>query len=102
MPDVLLAAVEFGGYISPIKYGVFLVFVIAWLPLLRWVCDDAEHVGTDEGLWTGVLLSAGLVGILVWLVIPIFLVGMLFSIVAVGGASFSYVVHRNSRVADYD
>jgi type II secretory ATPase GspE/PulE/Tfp pilus assembly ATPase PilB-like protein len=102
MPEVLLASVQFGGYISPIKYGVFIVFVLAWILLVKWVHDDADEVATDEGLWTSVALAAGILGTLIWLVIPIFIVGMLFYIVAVGGAGLSYVIHRNSRVADYD
>ncbi len=102
MPEVLLASVQFGGYISPVKYGIFIIFVLAWILLVKWVYDDAEEVATDEGLWTSVALVAGVLGTLIWLVIPIFFVGMLFYIVAVGGAGLSYVIHRNSRVADYD
>jgi type II secretory ATPase GspE/PulE/Tfp pilus assembly ATPase PilB-like protein len=102
MPDLLLASVALGGYISIIKLVVFLVMFLGWLPLLEWIHEDAKTLETNGPVWTIIVLCAGAVGILAWLVIPIFFVGMLFFIFAVGGASLAFVKYRNARVLDFD
>ncbi len=102
MADVLAASVAFGGYISIIKLIGFLIFFLAWLPLVGWVHDDAKVIETKGVTWTGVILGAGAAGAIIWLFVPIYLVGMLFYLIAVGGAALAYVKHRNSRVLDFD
>ncbi|UCF00003.1 MAG: Flp pilus assembly complex ATPase component TadA [Planctomycetota bacterium] len=98
MSDLILASLEYGGYISILKFIVFLVFFFLWLPLLGWVYRDAELVKTKENFWTAVLFIAGASAILIWLFMPIFIIGMLFYIIAVGATSLGYVMHRNARV----
>ncbi len=102
MPELLSASVAFGGYISIIKILIFLAMFLGWLPLLGWVHEDAKALETKGPVWTVIVLSAGAIGALVWLVIPIFLVGMLFYLIAVGATSLAYVKHRNARVLDFD
>ncbi|UCG58300.1 MAG: Flp pilus assembly complex ATPase component TadA [Phycisphaerales bacterium] len=102
MPDLVLLAVTYGGYISVIKLIAFLILFFLWLPLLGWVYGDARSVETKEVFWTGLVLGAGAVTALVWFVIPIFVVGLLSYIIAVGATSLAYVKHRNARVLDFD
>ncbi len=102
MPDIALAAVEYGGYISIIKLMVFLVMFFLWLPLVVWVHNDARQVEANDAMWTGVILGAGGVAALAWMAIPIFIVGMLAYIITVGAISLAYVKHRNARVMDFD
>ncbi|MEJ2703227.1 MAG: ATPase, T2SS/T4P/T4SS family [Sedimentisphaerales bacterium] len=102
MTDVLAASVAFGGYISIVKLIGFLIFFFAWLPLVGWVHEDAKHIETSGVTWTGVVLGAGAVGAIIWLFVPIYLVGLLFYLLAVGGSALAYVSHRNSRVLDFD
>ena len=45
MPDLLLASIEYGGYISIIKFVVFLALFFLWLLLVIWVNEDAEAIG---------------------------------------------------------
>jgi type II secretory ATPase GspE/PulE/Tfp pilus assembly ATPase PilB-like protein len=99
---VLSVSVAFGGYISIIKILIFLAMFIGWLPLLVWVHDDAKALETKGPVWTIIILSAGAIGILVWLVIPIFIIAMLFYVIAVGVTSLAYVKFRNARVLDFD
>ncbi|MHC4225868.1 MAG: GspE/PulE family protein [Planctomycetota bacterium] len=101
MLDLISAAVEYGGYISIIKLVGFLILFFAWLPLVSWVYQDAKMEG-KEAFWTGVVLGAGAVGTIVWLLVPIFIAGVLFYLIAVGSVSLAYVKHRNARVLDYD
>jgi hypothetical protein len=53
----LLAAVEFGGYLSPVKTALFLLLVFGWLPILNWVYRDTEAVGTKQIFWTAVVFG---------------------------------------------
>ena len=102
MPDLLLLSVEYGGYISIIKLIIFLVLFFLWLPLLGWVYNDAKAVEAKEVFWTGVVLGAGAAGAIIWLIMPIFIIGMLLYSIAVGATSLAYVKHRNARVLDFD
>ena len=50
MPDLFLAAVTYGGYISLAKLALFLVLFFLMLPAVTWVHQDAETVGTKKNL----------------------------------------------------
>ena len=102
MPDLLLAAIGYGGYISIIKFLIFLVMFFGWLPLLTWVYQDAKVIETKVVFWAGVVLGAGAAGTIIWLVTPVFIVGMLLYLIVVGATSLAYVKHRNSMVMDFD
>jgi len=102
MPELLLATVEYGGYISVIELVIFLVLFFAWLPLVGWVYRDAEALDTNEGFWAGIVFGAGAVALIVWQLIPVFIIGMLFYMIAVAATSMSYVMHRNAKVPDFD
>ena len=102
MLDLLSASVEYGGYISIIKLLGYLVLFFAWLPLIGWVQHDAEVLKTKVGLRTGLVLGIGAGAAIIWLVIPVYIGGMLFYLIAVGGVALAYVKHRNGLVLDYD
>jgi type II secretory ATPase GspE/PulE/Tfp pilus assembly ATPase PilB-like protein len=101
MPYLILSSVEYTGYISIIKFIAFLILFLLWLPLVGWVYTDAKMVGTRNVFWTAVVLAAGAVSIIIWLFVPVFIIGVLLYIFAVTATSLSYVRHRNSRVMDY-
>jgi len=102
MPDLLLTSVEYSGYISIAKFVIFLILFFLWLPLLTWLYSDARAIGTKEVFWTATVFGTGAAAAIVWLVMPIFIIGMLFYLIAVGAASISYVMHRNAIVPDFD
>jgi type II secretory ATPase GspE/PulE/Tfp pilus assembly ATPase PilB-like protein len=102
MLDLLSASIEYGGYISIIKLIGYLIIFFAWLPLVGWVHHDAKTVETNHVFWTGIILGAGGIGAIILLLVPIFIVGMLFYLIAVGAISLAYVKHRNARVLDFD
>ena len=102
MTSSLLMAVEYGGYVSIVKLVLFLACYFPWLLLLGWAHKDAKAVSTNVPLWIGILLGTGALGILIWWLIPIYIVGLLVYLIAVGGAALAYVKHRNTRVLDFD
>ena len=101
MPYLFLSVVEYTGYISIIKFIAFLVLFLLWLPLVSWVFTDAKTVGTKNVYWATVVFAAGAGAIIIWLLVPVFIIGALLYIFAVAATSLSYVRHRNSRVMDY-
>jgi len=102
MPDLLLAAIGYGGYISIIKFIIFLIMFFGWIPLLTWVYYDAKVIETKEVFWAAIILGAGAAGVIIWLVTPVFIAGMLLYLIVVGGTSLAYVKQRNSSVMDFD
>lgn len=102
MPDFLLMSIEYGGYVSIVKLVAFLGLYFLWLLLLDWAHKDAKAVSTNVSLWIGLLLGAGAVSILLWWLIPIYIVGLLVFVVGVGIPAIAYVRHRNTRVLDFD
>ncbi len=102
MPEIIAATVEYGGYISAVKIIVFLVLFFLWLPLVTWIHGDAEAVESNTSLWTGLVLGAGAVAAVVWMIIPFFALGLLLYVIAVGTTALAYVKHRNARVLDFD
>ncbi|HIJ70716.1 MAG TPA: Flp pilus assembly complex ATPase component TadA [Planctomycetes bacterium] len=102
MPILLAAGTGYGGYISPVKFVVFVVLFFALLLLLRWVHTDAQAVRTKVNTWTAAFAAAGVGAIVIWLLAPFFVAGLLFYLIAVGATATAYVVHRNARVADFE
>jgi type II secretory ATPase GspE/PulE/Tfp pilus assembly ATPase PilB-like protein len=102
MPDILLTAVEYGGYISIVKLVIFLVAFLLWFWVVTWVHQDAQTVDTQESFWTGIVFAAGASAAILWLLVPIFVVGTLLFLIAVAAATLAYVGHRNTRVMDHD
>jgi len=98
MPDLFLAAVTYGSYISLVKFVLFVLLFFVMLPAVTWVHQDAEAVGTKKIYWTAVVFTGWAVGVLIWLVIGNFYIGLLVYLIAAGVTSISYVMHRNSRV----
>lgn len=100
MPDIL-AAIVYGGYLSPIKFAIFLILYFGWLFIIDWVYKDAEAIGTKYTFWTGVVFGVWAAAGLIWLLIPIFAIGLAFYIIAAGAATISYVMHRNAAVPEF-
>jgi len=102
MPDLLLAGIEYSGYISIVKFVVFLILFLPWLALVDWVHTDAVQVEAKATFWTAVVFGAVAIAVLIWMIVPVFIVGMVIYIIALAGTSASYVRHRNTLVMDFD
>lgn len=95
-----------GTYINPIKIGAFAVLFAAWAFACQWADRDSEKVKTHREQWNLIILSGGISGLALWILIPlvlgsgigVFVLGMAFWIVLAGGALLAYVIHRNGRV----
>jgi type II secretory ATPase GspE/PulE/Tfp pilus assembly ATPase PilB-like protein len=102
MPDSVLLAIQYGGYISVIKFIIFVAFLLLWLPLLNWAYQDAKALEASAASWAGIIFGAAAAAIIIWMLVPIFIIGMLLYIIAVAATGLAYVKHRNARVLDFD
>jgi type II secretory ATPase GspE/PulE/Tfp pilus assembly ATPase PilB-like protein len=102
MPMDMLAAIEYGGYISLWKLILFVLAFFSWVPLVSWVFSDTQAVRTNTYTWTLIVALGGILMLFLWLLIPVFFIGMLLYLIVIGGISMAYVTHRNSLVADFE
>ncbi len=91
-----------GDYVSIIKLVLFWALFFPSLPLLSWMHRDAKALACNDALFTGLTLGSVLVGVILWLLLPIYVVGLLIYVLVVGTIALIYVKQRNSRVLDFD
>jgi type II secretory ATPase GspE/PulE/Tfp pilus assembly ATPase PilB-like protein len=102
MPIVFVAAAEPGAYISIVKFAPMVALFLVWLPLINWVYRDAHAVQTNVINWTLTIVLVGVAGLTLWLLLPMYLIGLLLYLIALAAASMAYVIHRNGRVSDFE
>jgi type II secretory ATPase GspE/PulE/Tfp pilus assembly ATPase PilB-like protein len=100
MPTIT-ATIQTGEYISIIKLAVFVIGFFLWLPLVAWISNDAQKIHTNVPRWTITIFMAGAAGAIIWLIIPLFVIGLLMYLIAVGTTGLVYVMHRNSLVSKF-
>ena len=86
------------AYFSTFKIVVILLALLPWLYAATWMNKDARKVHTVGSFWCGIVLGAGMLGVLATLLAPIFAVGLAVYVVLAAGTIGSYVVYRNKRV----
>jgi len=83
---------------AAIKAGVLVILLIPWLHFARWVSSDAKRLRLAHGLWSGIVLAVGALGVLVWLLLPFYVVGLVAYLILAIGAVVVYMVTRDGRV----
>jgi len=99
--DLLAALPDPGGYLHPVKLVIMLVLFSGWLFFCQWVNRDTRLVNTHQMLWNAITLATGVTGLLLWLLIPLFSVGLVVFVLISGGGMAAYVVHRNGLVVEH-
>ena len=102
MPNDLLASIGYGGYVSLWKLLLFAIGFFGWMPLVNWVYADTQSVRTNSFTWTLAVLCTGFAALVLWLLVPIFFIGLLIYIIAIASVSAAYVIHRNALVSDFE
>ncbi len=85
--------------VPAIKLAAAVILLTPWLAAAPWVWADTRRVDAPTALWTAVVLGAGGAGLLAWMLIPFYVVGLLFFLILAGGGIGAYVAFRNARVA---
>lgn len=97
----LLAALptDEGGYFAIWKIIIYALCVVLWAHTAAWSDKDLRMLRVPLGVWVPAIFFSGVLGLVLWLVIPLYFVGMIIFAVTFGPAAISYVVFRNRRVA---
>jgi type II secretory ATPase GspE/PulE/Tfp pilus assembly ATPase PilB-like protein len=90
---------EMRMYISPIYLVVYAAAIIVWLWIIPKVNDDMIRVRLKtRTFWSGLIVLAGLAGVVFWVVHPNFFAGLAAFVGGVVVVLCCYVVGRNARV----
>jgi general secretion pathway protein E len=89
-----------GYYFSIYKIALLVVLTLPWLYFAPWVNNDASRVRTNQALWRAVVLGCGIVGLVLWMMVPYYTLGLALYVVLAGAGYVAYIIHRNSRVPD--
>ena len=89
---------EFGMALPAIKAAVMLLMLLPWMWLASWVNEDTVFARADRMKWNALAIGSGVLGFLLWLAMPFYIVGMLFYLVLAGGGLLAYTTYRNGKV----
>ncbi len=100
MPTMLplLAQADAYVFLSIPKTLLLLLTMGGWGWVVSRLDKDLETLFLQRQLWNGVQLLAAVVALLLWLVIPFFIVGWLLALIVMGMTIVGYVFYRNSQV----
>lgn len=87
-----------GYYFSLYKIVLLVVLAFPWLYFAPWVNNDASRVRTNQTLWRAVILGCGILGLLLWMLVPYYALGLALYVLLAGAGYAAYIIHRNSRV----
>ncbi len=92
---VLGAAAPAGALFSTFKVVLMVLLIAPWLWACTWINRDTRKVHAVQVMWNGLALGAGGLGVLLWLLLPWYAVGLLLYLALSTATIFSYVSHRN-------
>ncbi|MCA9119976.1 MAG: type II/IV secretion system protein [Planctomycetaceae bacterium] len=84
-----------------IKFSLILIAYFVWLRELRLCVDDGRNLNLKFGSWYRKLFVIGLVGILVAIMVPAYLLGVCILGVSCGIPFWRYMYWRNAQVNDH-
>jgi type II secretory ATPase GspE/PulE/Tfp pilus assembly ATPase PilB-like protein len=87
-----------GFYFSIGKLLFVLLAYAAWLATCAWVDEDSRKLGLPVQTWNAILFSAGLLGVLVFWLVPFFLIGFIVLLVLYLVPALTYALQRNKEV----
>ncbi len=102
MAEIIATVPQFGGLLAAVKVVFMLAFIAPWLHFATWASKDATKLFGSATAWSAVVLGAGLLGVMSWLVMPFYILGLLFYVVLAAAGLVAYVVYRNGRVGEKD
>ncbi len=92
---MLLATANVGMVAA--QLAVVAAGAIGWLFMAPKVNADAIRTKLRRELWSGLVLLTGAIGLLLWLIIPFFILGLIVFVFLVAGILLTYGLYRNSQ-----
>jgi len=77
---------------------LLVVFSAVVFYIVNWTFLDVRLVGTNEPMWSAVVLAGGLAGLGAAVLVPLFFIGLPLGVILFAGATITYVMHRNNLV----
>lgn len=96
--SLLGALPEQGGYFDIAKIIPFLLAALLWAYTAAWTEADIKQHRLPRGIWAWLILGSGIFSLAVWLLVPVYVVGVILYVVVFGAAFISFAVFRNRRV----
>ena len=97
---ITLLSVQAVMSVSIIKAVVLFVALVAWGRWATVLDKDAELFYLKRRAFNALTLASGGIGLLLWMVIPFYIVGLLAFLMLAGGAAVAYVMLRNPNVPE--
>src|SRR5262249_31334591 len=91
-----------GNYFHLVKLAAILGIYLAWLKTCWWVNKDCLKLGLPTARWGPGMLAAGVGGLILVFVLPMFWAGLLALLVLWLAPSLVYVGIRNQLVEEED
>lgn len=91
-----------GFYFSLLKILAFVIVFLCWVKIGDWINQDVQRLELDHNLWNGSYFFSFVAAFILFLVIPVFLVGYLLVCLATVVPALIYVSHRNGKVGIED
>lgn len=89
---------EVGGYLNLFLLILIIGFFLLTVWSIKWMSRDSLSLKVNYPFWNTVLFGACGVGLLLYICIPVYLLGMLTMMLAYGVPMGLYIKERNSRV----
>ena len=80
------------------QIALLVVFSAVVFYVVNWTFLDVRLVGTNEPMWSAVVLAGGLAGLAAAILVPLFFIGLPLGLILFAGAAITYVMHRNNLV----
>ncbi|HVT87958.1 MAG TPA: ATPase, T2SS/T4P/T4SS family [Tepidisphaeraceae bacterium] len=94
----IVAAIEYGNYIDPLKVVPLLIVIAIWAKMLTWIDKDAEHARLPRTILNMVFLAGLFFAFLLFLTLPSYALAMTaFVIVAVAEIAV-YLILRHQKI----
>jgi hypothetical protein len=93
-----------GAYLSPWKIlgrGSWLLF-LAWVRTTDWISQDAQLMKLRHAMWNPIAYFSFLVALLVFWLVPSFLIGTILMAIAWVAPLAVYIRYRNAAVQTWD
>ena len=95
---LILAEVEPVSTMSIIKPLVMATVLILWGKWVTRLDKDAEYFYLPRAMFNSMNVAVGAVAFALWLLIPVWIVGMVLALIVLVSGSIAYVVLRNKKV----
>lgn len=100
MVNLIASVPDIGSYVWWPKVLIMAVMVFPWLYFAPWVQKDSQRLRIPQYTWPSMVLGFGVLGFVLWIFLPIWILGMLVYILLAISPYMGYVLYRNGRVID--